>query len=221
MMIDQQLIIDAAREEIALKQCGTTKQLLEIHEVVYQDDKPKVLRVDVERKDGIAIVYFPIKDEKFYLAAYVDTTRDKLEAICNTEAYHSVSFKAFSDTLSLEEISSLTKLATTKGWTKGGQRLYKSSLPAKDSCAIFEPNPEPDEFEDKIAKLFDYLETDIEGVTAIVEKADGYIQVASIFHNGNTMLGGHRLSNEIIRRASLLNLEIGFDLYAKGNFFRD
>jgi hypothetical protein len=218
-MIDQQLIIDAAYEEIALRRCGVTKQLLAIHEVVYEDDKPKVLRVDIEREDGRAIVYFPIKGEKFYLAAYVERRGDKLEAICYTEAYHGVAFKAFSDTLSLEEISALTRLTPTRGWTKGGKRLYKSSLPATNTCAIFEPNPEPDEFEDKIAKLLDYLETDKEGVAAIVEKAEGYIQVASIFHNGN--IDGYNLSKEVIRRASLLNLEIDFDLYAQGNFFRD
>lgn len=46
-------------------------------------------------------------------------------------------------------------------------------------------------------------------------------QVASSFHNGNTMLGGHHLDKDIIKRMAALNLEIDFDLYADGNKFNE
>lgn len=59
------LIIPKAIEEIEERNFGTTKQLLDIHEVVHVNGKPLVLRVDKEQKDGTVVVYFPIKDGKF------------------------------------------------------------------------------------------------------------------------------------------------------------
>lgn len=91
----------------------------------------------------------------------------------------------------------------------------------KNSGFHFEPNPEPDEFAHKLTKLLDALESDKEGVRALVEKGSAIIQVISIFHNGNTMLGGLNLNRETVMRLANLNLEVDFDFYAEGNFFLD
>lgn len=214
------LIIEKAINEILLKECGTTEQLLEIHEVVYENDKPKVLRVDRESKDGSAIVYFPIKDEKFYLAVWLDTDPQVLVRGVGTEYYNSVYLKVTSDHLSFQELSSLTKLQPTKGWNKGDTRKFGNSF-YNFTALHFEPNPEPDEFEDKLRKLLDFLDQDKEGFTKLVEKADVQIQVATIFHNGNKMLGGHHLDKLIIKRLGSYNLEIDFDLYAEGKLYKD
>ena len=66
-------IIQKATEEIEAKTFGSTEQLLAVHQIVLVDNKPKVARVDTENPDGTAIVYFPVVDEKFYLAVYLDT----------------------------------------------------------------------------------------------------------------------------------------------------
>jgi hypothetical protein len=214
------LIIQKAIDEVELKHFGSTEQLLEIHEVVYEENQPKVLRVDTDGPDGSAIVYFPIKNEKFYLAVYLDTEPNISVRGVGTEAYHSVHFSATSETLDFEQLSSLTKLKPTSGWSKGDVRKSRKSF-HKFSVFNFEPNPEPDEFEDKLKKLVDALEQDKEGVLALVSQADVFIQVASIFHNGNTMLGGHHISKESVKRMAALELTIDFDLYANGNFFKD
>jgi hypothetical protein len=86
---------------------------------------------------------------------------------------------------------------------------------------MFEPNPEPDEFEDKLRSLLVFLQQDIEGVKLLVEKAGGYIQVAMEFHNGNTMLGGPHISPDLVKQMSLLNLGVDFDLYVGGNSFKE
>ena len=123
-----------------------------------------------------------------------------------------------SELLTFNELSSLTKLQSTSGWTKGDKRRLGNSL--YDFSSIhFEPNPEPDEFEDKLKKLIDFLDQDKEGVGKLVEKAEAAIQVATIFHNGNTVLGGHQLDKAIIKRLGSYNLGIDFDLYAEGKFF--
>jgi hypothetical protein len=214
------LIIEKAIEEIKAKRFGTTEQLLEIHEVVYVDNKPQVLRVDTEYDDETAIVYFPIKDEKFYLAVWLDTKPEISVRGVGTENFNRVYLKAISDDLSFKELSSLTTLKLTSGWSKSDARKSGNSF-YNFTALHFEPNPEPDEFEDKLKKLLDFLEKDKEGIIALADKANVQIQVATIFHNGNTMLGGHHLDKDIIKRLAALNLEIDFDLYAEGNFFKD
>ena len=214
------LIIERAIDELQSKRFGTTEQLLEIHEVVSVDGKPQVLRVDTENEDGTAIVYFQIKDEKFYLAVWLDTKPEVSVRAVGAENYNSVYLRATSETLNLEELSLLTKLRVTNGWSKGDSRKSGNAFYNFNSIH-FEPNPEPDEFEDKIKKLLDFLEQDRQGVSQLVDKANAYIQVATVFHNGNTMLGGHHLDKDIIKRLAALNLELDFDLYAEGNFFKD
>jgi hypothetical protein len=214
------LIIERAIDELQSRRFGTTGQLLEIHEVVYVDNKPQVLRVDTEATDGTAVVYFPIRDEKFYLAVWLDTVPDVSVRAVGTDNFNAVYLKVISDNLSYQELSSLTALKPTRGWSKGDPRKSGKSV-YNFSALHFEPNPEPDEFEDKLRKLLDFLEQDKEGMMKLTEKASVQVQIATIFHNGNTMLGGHHLDREIIKRLTALNLEVDFDLYAEGNFFKD
>ena len=94
-------IIDKAVEEIETKTFGVTEQFLSIHKLVYIDNKPKIARVDTDKEDE-AIVYLNVEDEKFFLAVYVDTKPNLKVRWTNTEPYHSVYFRASSDTLSLK-----------------------------------------------------------------------------------------------------------------------
>ncbi|GHB61880.1 DUF4279 domain-containing protein [Persicitalea jodogahamensis] len=213
------LIIQKAREELSAKTFGVTEQFLKIHEVVYENGKPKIARVDTEKEDGTAIVYFPVNDEIFYLAIYVDTIPEVSVRHVNTESYNSVYFQAVSEVYSFDELSKMTELKSTGGRNKGDKR--GGNVLWKRSSIFFEPNPEADEFEDKLKKLLDFLEQDKTGIAILIDKANGHIQVASSFHNGNTMLGGHYLDKKIIKRMSNLNLAIYFDLYADGKFYTD
>ncbi|MDO1450160.1 DUF4279 domain-containing protein [Rhodocytophaga aerolata] len=213
-------IIQTAIEKIEHRRLGSTQQLLDIHDVVYEKNQPKVLRVDKDSFDGSAIVYFPILNEKFFLAVYLDTKPGIRVRDVSTEAYHTVFFSAISNTLTFEQLSSLTKLIPSKGWSKGDVANSGKSV-HRNSGFHFEPNPEPDAFEDKLNKLLDALEQDKKGVLALANQADILIQVGSVFHNGNTMLGGHYLTKENVKRMAALALSIDFDLYAEGNFFKN
>lgn len=190
---------------------------MEIHEVVYENGKPKVARVDTEKEDGKAIVYFPVKDEKFYLAVYLDTTPQISVRHVGTEYYNSVYLGVSSKTFSMQELSEMTKLKVTQGHSKGDKR---GGTYWKYSKVCFEPNPEPDEFEDKLKKLLDILEKDKDGVKQLADKADAWIQVAQEFHIGNTMIGGSLIDKEIIKRIAKLNLSIDFDLSVGGNLYK-
>ena len=216
-------IIEKAIEEVETKTFGVTEQLLEIHQVAYADNTPIIARIDREKDDGTAIVYFPIKDEKFYLAVYLDSHPQVSVRFVGTEPNNCVYFRAFSDKFSFDELSKMTQLKPTGGRNKGDKKRPTGGTGVlwKESTIFYEPNPEPDEFEDKLKKLLDYLETDKDGVAMLVDRAEGHIQVAIEFHNGNTMLGGLHINKESLKRITDLNLEINFDFYAGGKFFKD
>jgi hypothetical protein len=211
-------IIEYAIQEIVTKSWGVTQQFLEIHELVYEDNKPKIAHIDKDDPEGTVIVYFPVKGEKFYFAVYVTTSPAIAVSWVGTEAWHSVYFRATSDSLDYGQLASLTTLKPTYGWNKGEARRYGNSY-YKFSCIQFMPNPEPDEFEDKLRKLLDFLEKDVAGIQRLANVANGQIQVASYFHNGNTMLGGFHLDKQLLVRVNALGVEIDFDLYAKGRSF--
>jgi Domain of unknown function (DUF4279) len=69
------------------------------------------------------------------------------------------------------------------------------------------------------SKLLDFLERNIDGIRRLADIGGGQIQVASIFYNVNTMLGGFHLDKELLKRLNSLKVEIDFDLYAEGRFF--
>ena len=214
------LIIEKAIEELKSKTFGATEQFLKVHDVVHVNHKPQALRVDKENSDSTAIVYFPVKGEQFFFAVWLDTIPEIKVTGVGTENYNSVYLKVVSDELSFHELSLLTELTPTGGWSKGEMRK-SGRAEYKFSALHFEPNPEPDSFEDKLNKLIDILERHKPGLARLQQHADVLIQVVTVFHNGNTMLGGHHLDKGTLRRIADLNLEINFDLYAEGNLFKD
>jgi len=215
-MTDQE-IIELIEKEFREKTFATTEQYLEIHSPIYLDNKIKVDRIDREGESIVA--YLPVLDERFYFAFYIDPRAKKFLGM-GTEAYHMVYFRATSETLSIDEIKSMTSLKPTEFWNKGD--LTKNRVRAY-TFSHFEilPNPEPDEFDDKLRKLLSCLEQDKDGVKRLVDNANGYIQVAMDIHNGNGMIGGFHLTKDDIRRMNELGLEIDFDLYVRGNSFKD
>jgi len=114
----------------------------------------------------------------------------------------------------------MTKLTPTEFWNKGDLRKRGKSNHTFSSFTIL-PNPEPDEFEDKLKKLLDFLEQDEDGIKQLVNNASGYIQVAMNIHNANGMIGGQNIDKDDIRRMNNLGLSINFDLYVEGNSFKE
>ena len=217
-MTDQE-IIETATKEIESKSWGVTEAFLEIHSLAYQDGKLAIVRIDRDNPDGSAVAYIPVQEEKFYLAVTVAANPTPSVIGIAPEPYSSVYFQAHSTTLDFAQLSALSHLTPNGGWNKGDKRGQGSAL-YRQSCVRFEPNPEPDAFDDKLDKLLKYLEGDAEGVKRLVAAAEGYIQVAMIFHNGNTMLGGAAINKESVKRMADLNLAVDFDLYAEGNFYK-
>jgi hypothetical protein len=217
-MTDPQAII-LIEKEFKDKTLWTTEQYLEIHKPIYMENKLKVDRIDRDRKDGQIIAYLPVLDEKFFFAVYIDTNTAEITGV-GTEAYHRVYFRATSETLSIDELQAMTRLTPTEFWTKGDLKINGRSTYTFSNFEIL-PNPEPDEFEDKLKKLLNFLEQDNDGVRQLVDHAGGYIQVAMDFHYGNGMIGGPNIETDDIKRMNDLGLSINFDLYVGGKGFRN
>ena len=211
-------IFQIVNSELKAKTLGTTEQYLQIHDVVYENNKPIIKRIDREGANNLIVAYLPIIGEEFYFAVYIDPERQIITGF-DVEADYRVYFKATSETMNSQELSSLTTLEPTKSWSKGEFRNIGNSKHSF-SAIMFLPNPEPDEFEDKLDKLLTYLEQDSDGIKVLVEKAFGYIQVAAVFHNGNGMIGGPTINQQSMKRLSNLNLSVNFDLYVEGNLIK-
>ena len=214
-MTDEQ-ITARIEQEFKAKTFGVTEQYLEIHQPVYHNNQLQIARIDRERSDKLIIAYLPILNEKFYFAIYIDGSSGIITNI-GTEPYHRVYFLATSEKLTAAELKAMTSLAISASWNNGepnGKSTYRFS------AVKIMPNTEPDEFEDKLNNLLTYLEQDKIGITELVTKANGYIQVAMDIHNGNGLIGGPCLDQKSISRMSGLGLSIDFDLQVGGESFR-
>ncbi|QHL87216.1 DUF4279 domain-containing protein [Nibribacter ruber] len=217
-MSEEEIILLITRE-LQNPTLGVTESYLEAHQPAISDGKIKIDRIDTEGTPNSAIVYVPVDGEYFHLAVYVDL-EEKCVTGVGTESFNRLCFRATSEQYTLEELKGFTTLQATQGWRKGDLRKG-TNVPYNFSSIEFMPNPEPDEFEDKLRKLLDFLEQDKEGVRHLVEKANGWLVASMDFHNGNGMLGGMRIDNTSIKRMEKLNLSIEFDLYASGNAFQE
>lgn len=213
-------LLAAAIEEIERPTFKVVTQFLGIHELVYQEGKPKIAGFTVNDAEKEAIVYFFVKGEAFHFAVYLDTEPEIRIRWADTEDFCHVYFTAYSEKLSLQQLAALTNLKPTDGYDKG-DKLGIGELTASGSSIDFQPNPEPGATEEKLKKLLTFLEQDVAGVGRLVDKAGGTVRVHVVFHNGNTMLGGIHLDKKDVQRLAALNLEIDFDLYAGGNTFTD
>lgn len=217
--MNDQTIENIILKELNDKTFAVTEQYLEIHSPIIIDGKLKIDRIDREKDNEVVIVYLPVENEPFHFAVYID--RESYEIIAfDIQAFHNVYFIATSDSYSLQELNAITKLTSTSSHDIGSKRMYGNSIYEFSSFEIC-PNPEPDEFEDKLKKLLDVLEEDFDGIRQLVQLADGCIQVASSFHNGNGMIGGHNIDQDDIKRLNEMNLSINFDIYVSGNKFKE
>lgn len=213
-------VAEKAMEEIQQPQFAATEQFLQVHELVFKDGRPEIIQVAPINSDNYAKVYFAVKDEKFFGVVQVDTKPQIAVKWVHTEDYCSIYLAAYSTILNVEELSALTILKPLRSWNKGDV-LKPYKRPRENSAVFIEPNPGPGLFEDKLEKLLDVLEQDVQGVAKLIENCNTGINAALICHNANTMLGGPSISKSAIKRMAALNLEIGFDIYAEGKFFID
>ena len=204
-------------KEFTEKTFGVTEQYLEIHQPIYKDGQILIDRIDRE-KDNTVVAYLPVHEEYFFFAIYIDVLTKEIINI-GTESRNIVSLIAISEILSSNEIQTFTNLKADESWDKGDLKSNKKSKYTFSGIELI-PNPEPDEFEDKLRKLLILLQRYKAGIRTLTANCDAFIKITMDFHGGNQLLGGASLSLENIQILNELNLKVDFDFTARGEPFR-
>jgi hypothetical protein len=206
-------LIRKAISEIENPTFGTTEQYLEVLNVEMENGKPKVERVDFESFDETNVVYFPIKDEPFFLSVYFSKENNEITNV-GTENGNQVYLTATSENLTFEQLSELTNLKGLSGWSVNDDRKIGKGK-YNFSRLSFEPiKSRAYDLDAKLKLLLTDLEKNVDGIRKLTEMADTGI---SIHHqqyiDGNK---GINFDIETINRLSKLNLGIDIDQYVHG-----
>lgn len=209
-------ISNLVAQEFKTPTLAVTEQYLEIHQPVYENSFVKIARID---RDGeMVIVYIPVEGEYFYFAVYIDAEKAEVTGF-NTESRNIVSLCITSDGLDINDLSLLTCINPTKTWNKGDLRPNKKAA-YNYTLVEYEPNPEPDQFEDKLKKLLVVLSKEKAEVNKLVTIANAYVRVIMDFHAGNQLLGSADIDLECLKIITELNLRIRFEFAAWGEPFK-
>jgi Domain of unknown function (DUF4279) len=219
MDTDIQQYIDKAIEEILNPAFAVTKQYLEVNEVEFENGKPKVERVDLDYADNLAVVYFPFKNERYFLQINLAKTPEIKVDFVHTESGNRAYLTATSENLTFEELSQNLTFKPLTGWSKGDfRKIGKSQY--NFSRLSFKPfESDAYELERQLKLLLTELEKDSESVRQLTEKATTYISVCKHqYVSGNA---GIHFDIDIINRLSKLNLSVDIDTYIVGKPIKD
>lgn len=214
-----QTYIDKATDEILNPEFAVTKQYLEVNEVAFENGKPKVERIDINYGDNLVAVYFPFKDERFFLQVNLTKSPDIKVDFVFTENGNRVYFTATSEGLTQEELSANFPFKPLTGWSKGDYKK-NGKTKYKFSRISFEPfESEACDLERQLELLLTELEKDSETVKQLTQKATAYISVCRHqYISGNA---GIHFDNKTIQRLAKLNLSVDIDTYIVGNAIKD
>ena len=198
-----------------------TRQYLKILEVKYEDDKPKITKIDFDKNQNRARAYVEVKNESFYLEFVFETT-DTIHLIgLDSLPFVEISFMPTSEKLTTDELLKITSIKPTNTITKG-DFFSNGKFEYTYNGLEFETFSEPGRIERKLNYLLDILETDIEGIKELSRQTSTKdIFVTIVYHIGNGNFSGLFIDSEIINRLSKLGLELTFDIYATGKKFEN
>jgi hypothetical protein len=219
MDTDLQRYIDKAVEEILNPVFAVTKQYLEVNEVEFEDGKPKLERIDLDYADNLVAVYFPFKNERYFLQVNLAKTPDIKVDFVHTESGNRTYFTATSDDLTFEELSKGLPFKPLTGWSKGDLIKNRKSQYSFSRVSYYPFTSEAYEFEKQLQLLLSELEKNAESIRSLTEKASAYISVCKHqYISGNA---GVHFDIETINRLSKLNLSVDIDTYIVGNPIKD
>ncbi len=207
-------LIKKAISEIENPTFRATEQYLEVHNIEMENEKFKVVRVDLESFENTSVVYLSIENEPFFLCVYFSKENNEITNI-GTENGNQVYLTATSATLTFEQLSKLTNLNELSGWSINDDRKIGKGK-YNFSRLSYEPiKNRAYDLDAKLKLLLTDLENDVDGIKKLTKMADTII---SIHHqqyiDGNE---GIYFDIETISRLNKLNLGIDIDQYVFGN----
>lgn len=217
--MNEEAYINRAIQELLHPSLEVTMQHLEVLQPEMKEGFPVVARVNSRLSENLALVYFAIQDERFFLVVNVEKGDDLTIHSIWVESGHRVYLTATSEDYDLARLSAFLNLPGLDGWSKGEPRRNGRSRHSF-SRVCFEPNTnEAYDLEEKLIELLTALEKDAEGVVQLSKEAIAYISV--VRHQYVSGNAGIHLEQETISRLSKLNLSLDIDTYIVGAPLKD
>lgn len=210
--MEKEKFIENAIEEILNPTLEITKQYLEVLEVELENGKPKIERYENDSNRNFVAVYFPIKNEEFFLKIHL-TKNAEIDFVWIQNA-HKTYLTATSENLTYSELAKLLQKEQIEGWSKGEIRNNGNSKHTF-SRIKYEPNKSKCyELNNHLEELLAELEKNRENILKLTEKANAYISVCKYqYVSGNA---GINFDNKLIERLAKLNLGIDIDIFIVG-----
>ncbi|GDY12166.1 hypothetical protein LBMAG53_10440 [Planctomycetota bacterium] len=192
----------------------STKQYLEVLELEFEGDSPKVARVNMEFNDQAASVWFHVKDERFFIIINVSKKPGNEVCFARTGSANRVYLTAISEQYTYDQLARRTTLSPLTGWSMGdGNKAGKCVR--KFSRISYEPlTNEAYELEEKLLSLLRHLDDHREKIAGLFDVLEPRIQICRHqYVDGNA---GMHLRRETIDLLSSLKLDLDIDTYITG-----
>lgn len=212
-MNQEQQYIETASLELLVPTFEVTKQYLAVMEVKKNNGVPEVARINVKNSDDVVSVYFPIKNERFFIVVTLKT-KSKIEVNWVwIESGHRVYLTATSKKYTYQELKNYIALQPLSGWSKND--LRPSNTKYGFSRISYEPNTnEAYGLEEKLLELLESLEKDKEEILKLGKQASAVISVCKQqYISANA---GIHLDIKTINKLQKLNLSLDIDTCISG-----
>ena len=211
-----QQISTIASNEVLSPSWAITQQLLSVHHPVIIDGHPEIHRVEHDSMNKQVHIYFPLKDEPYYLIlSYSKEGRKYSFHFAYIMAYARVYLAIYSENISPSRITKMLGIKATDSKTKGQPISILIKKPIPHSYWLYEPQANyPDYVENKIEELISRLIP----IQAQLAKLSPHARMeVNIYYQGyKDLMGCISISKEQIHKIAAMGLSIDIDLEASG-----
>jgi hypothetical protein len=220
-LIEREAAVRVARAEVIERSWGISSQILAVHSVpVGSGGEPIVVRVDERTEPGAYLVYFPIRDQPYYLVVVVGADKMGQWAVSGvySEAKVRVYLAVSSRKLSAGEITARVGLQPTQTRSIGEPIVNRAPARTYEEHRwMLEPQAGvPGSVEEKIAALLDAVDVAAGRIAALRPACDIRATVVFSAWAGDPQFGAFNFTGESVRRLAALGAELTVDLYAFG-----
>ena len=216
--IDVNSYLEVALDEIRNRNWALTKQYLEVNEVEVKNNHFIYDRYELDVEEQLITFYFNVKGERYFFVISVRLNKKEIAGIWMENA-HKCYLTATSEKLSLQELSKLTKLKYSDGWSKGDLRKNGKSNYNFSRINFRFHSHESYDLETILNEVLNELEKDKDGILELSKKSNAYISICR--HQYISANAGISLDIPTINKLSNLNLGIDIDTYIVGKEIKD
>ncbi|WP_172250962.1 DUF4279 domain-containing protein [Saccharibacillus deserti] len=204
----------AAIREIRERRLAVTRQLLGNQTLARYGAEPSIAGIVEEEEKHSAAVYFPVENEDYFFAVYLDTDPEASLRFTGMVPGCRVYGRIGSETRNLSELLSLFPLEACEQWQKGDPISNRSSA----RCLFSGMTIEPDQ------RMYVEPEAKLDGLLDVLERYpehfppadDFFVHIQIAYYGYREQMSGIHLSAKAMSRLAALGLELDIDLHAGG-----